>query len=274
MLVSKYHGCGNDFIITRYENVKDLDIKDFVISVCDRHTGIGADGCILVKQDPLEMVFYNCDGSRAPMCGNGIRCFAKYCLDEHIEIRSQYSVNTLAGVKLVKRIRTEPFLVEIDMGKPDYRLEMIHVRKGVENMMKVPMKVKGTTVELYSFFMSTVHTVVFVEDAFAKENEEIGRIICHDPLFEEQTNVNFVEIVDNHTIRMQTYERGVGMTLACGTGACASALMAHKEKGCDSHIAVILRRGELRIEVDEEENVKMSGPASRTLKGEYQYVSC
>ena len=117
--VTKYHGCGNDFIITDWELLKHKNIEDFVKHVCDRHTGIGADGCILVKQKPLEMVFYNADGSRAPMCGNGIRCFAKYCYDEGIETAEEYDVETLAGSKHVTRVSLKPFQVRIDMGTWD-----------------------------------------------------------------------------------------------------------------------------------------------------------
>ena len=117
--ITKYHGCGNDFIITDWELLKDRSIEDFVLRVCDRHTGIGADGCILVKQKPLEMVFYNADSSRAPMCGNGIRCFAKYCYDEGIETAEEYDVETLAGSKHVTRVSLKPFQVRIDMGTWD-----------------------------------------------------------------------------------------------------------------------------------------------------------
>lgn len=272
MKVAKYHGCGNDFIIVRYEDVKDLDISAFSSQVCDRHTGIGGDGCIIVKQNPLEMMIYNCDGSYAPMCGNGIRCFAKYCMDEGIETAMHYPVVSGAGVKMVHRLSDEPFLVQIDMGKPDYHPDKIHVHPDITSMMGYPLTIEDKTYTLYSFFMSTIHTVIFTQDANASDNETIGRAICHHPLFQEQTNVNFVEIVENHTIRIQTYERGVGMTLACGSGACASALMAHKIKGLANDITVELRKGKLRIEIDEEENVKMSGPACRTLKGDYHYV--
>lgn len=270
--ITKYHGCGNDFIITTWEEVQQLDIEDFVRKVCDRHCGIGADGCILVKQHPLEMVFYNTDGSRAPMCGNGIRCFAKYCYDEGIAIEESYDVETLAGTKHVTRVSLQPFQVRIDMGTwiddPTY----IHVDDVTKPIMKYPLRVGDVTIPVSSFFMSTVHTVTFVEDAFGVDYTKIGQAICQHPLYKEQTNVNFVEIVDAHTLKMVTYERGVGMTLACGTGACAAARIAHEQQGCAANLTVILKRGELHIDIDEQQHVHMFGPAERIMKGEYAYV--
>ncbi len=270
--VTKYHGCGNDFIITDWERVMNCDIEDFVVKVCDRHTGIGADGCILVKQHPLEMVFYNGDGSRAPMCGNGIRCFAKYCYDERIETAEEYDVETLAGRKHVTRVSLDPFQVRIDMGNWDDDPKSIQVEGQSEPIMDYKLTVGDTSVSVYSFFMSTVHTVVFVSNAFAFDYSDIGKKICHHPLYKEQTNVNFVEIADVNTLRMVTYERGVGMTLACGTGACAAARIAYEKKGCASKLRVLLKRGELHIEIDDQQHVHMFGPAERILKGEFAYV--
>ena len=270
--VTKYHGCGNDFIITDWELLKHKNIEDFVKHVCDRHTGIGADGCILVKQKPLEMVFYNADGSRAPMCGNGIRCFAKYCYDEGIETAEEYDVETLAGSKHVTRVSLKPFQVRIDMGTWDDDPKSIQVDTLKEPVMGYELCIGDKSIPVYSFFMSTVHTVVFVSDAFAFDYNDIGHAICHHPLYREQTNVNFVQIVDAHTLQMVTYERGVGMTLACGTGACAAARIAHEKKGCAANLKIILKRGELHIDIDDQQHVHMFGPAERILKGEVAYV--
>lgn len=272
MLISKYHGCGNDFVIALYQDIMQMDIKDFVVNVCNRHTGIGADGCILVKTDPLEMMFYNCDGTQAPMCGNGIRCFAKYCIDEHIVSQTAFDVKTLAGIKHVLCESLEPFQATVAMGKPDYRLSKIHVEHGMEPLFHYPLRIQGKTYSIFSYFMCTIHTIVFVKHAFTTTHDALGKAICHHPMFKEKTNVNFVEIVDSQTLRMQTYERGVGMTLACGSGACAAALLAYKEKKCRNDITVLLSTGKLRIRIKEDEQVYMSGPAVRTLKGEYFYV--
>lgn len=301
--VSKYHGCGNDFIMAREEAAEGLDRTALVRAACDRHTGIGADGMIFVKQHPLEMIYFNQDGSRAPMCGNGIRCFAAFCYDEGICTDALFPVQTLAGEKTVKRLGTDPFFVQIGMGKPDYRPEKLDLdteelqkleQANAENPFPQEEKTKlvqpdaaaktkaviwglpaalsacgGKTVRLYSFFMSTVHTVVFVEDAFSPENEAIGREICHLPLFSKQTNVNFVQVIDKTHLRMQTYERGCGITLACGTGACASVVCAHRLGLCSAEASVELRRGTLQIALDKEEAVQMTGPAARIMKGTF-----
>lgn len=124
---SKYHGCGNDFIILREEDAAGYDLKTLIPAVCDRHTGLGADGFILVRTCPLTMIFYNCDGSRAPMCGNGIRCFAKFCLDEGLVDGECLAVETLAGPKMVTVASRDPFLAQVAMGKADFSPESIGV---------------------------------------------------------------------------------------------------------------------------------------------------
>lgn len=269
MQVSKYHGCGNDFIIVRWNDLQGHDIVSFVKNVCHRQIGVGADGCILVKEQPLEMIFYNADGTRAPMCGNGIRCFAKYCYDEDICTQTSYEVKTLAGIKHIAILKHDPFLVRVAMGCALYDHEYLHLSSYCTSMMAYTLHILHKEVMLYTFFMSTIHTVIFVNDAFSKENELMGDAICHHPLFLQGTNVNFVQIVDKQTIHMQTYERGVGMTLACGTGACASALIAYQKKNCQPDMDVIMKQGHLHIEISANEEVFMSGPAIRVLKGEY-----
>lgn len=260
--ISKYHGLGNDFILTRYD--ENYDIEKLVISCCDRHTGIGADGMIFVKENPLEMIYYNQDGTRAPMCGNGIRCFAAYCFDEGICQDERIPVQTLAGEKVVYRVSESPFVVRVDMDKPVYSNELLHVDEG-ESVWKKTIQGMDT----YSLFMATVHTVVFVKDAFDEKNVELGKKICHAPFFHKQTNVNFVQVKDRNHIVVMTYERGCGITLACGTGACASVVVANQLGLCDASVDVELRIGHLQIDV--EDHVFMSGPAKKIMEGEFEY---
>lgn len=257
---SKYHGLGNDFILTRY--IEGIDIPRLVQACCARHTGVGADGMIFVKENPLEMVYYNQDGSRAPMCGNGIRCFAAYCFDEGICKDEILPIQTLAGEKVVKRISTSPFEVCVDMDKPIFDNQKIDVNPG-ENVWK--RQICG--VDTYSLFMATTHTVVFVDDAFDVKNIELGKKICHNSLFQKQTNVNFVQVIDSKHIAVMTYERGCGITLACGTGACASVVVSHKLGLVGDVCDVELKIGHLKIDVAD--HVFMQGPAQRICKGEY-----
>ena len=247
--ITKYHELGNDFIITRYSYVENEDIVSFIRSVCDRHTGIGADGAIFVKTNPLEMVYYNQDGSRAPMCGNGIRCFAKYCFDENIDRSEKLVVQTLAGKKVVYRQSEDPFLVRVDMGYAE------------EYKDKWPIQIGPHT--CYSGFVSTVHTVLF-----EPWDQTVGHDICHDPNYPEQTNVNFVQIQDPTHLSIRTYERGCGPTLACGTGVCASVYTAYTLGKCANSVDVQLIKGQLHIDIDPDGRIFMTGPAQKILEGE------
>jgi diaminopimelate epimerase len=267
---SKYHGLGNDFILMHESEAAKVENRtDLIVKACDRHCGIGADGMIFVKQDPLEMIYYNQDGSRAPMCGNGIRCFSAFCKDEGVTDQKQFDVQTLAGIKNVTITNDDPFTVSVYMGQGEFTPEKIGV--DLEQVpWNYPLSVLNTTKHIYSFFMSTVHTVLFCEDAF-KDIEQEGKAICMHPLFSEQTNVNFTQVIDRHTLKVQTYERGCGVTLACGTGVCAAALTAYKLGLTDSHMRVILKKGALTIDIDQNLGVTMSGPAALVCKGEYDY---
>ncbi|WP_027398777.1 diaminopimelate epimerase [Anaerovorax odorimutans] len=296
---SKYHGCGNDFIITREAEVSNKSYSELAQAVCHRKIGIGADGLIIVKgrpvedgledgEDPLEMVFYNCDGSRAPMCGNGIRCFAKYCYDEEICTRKEYKIETLAGTMGVKVVETDPFLVEINMGKPIFTPETFGVDSAEKDFLKQTIMVDGEAVPVSSCFMGTVHTVIWLEELnqFAggkaidfKEGsksyemlEKLGKSIESHPVYKEKTNVNMVEVIDRNTLKLQTYERGVGMTLACGTGACASLVIGALENKCMREVDVILPYGKLHITQKEDGEVMMRGPAEKICQGTFSWI--
>lgn len=266
--VSKYHGCGNDFVIAAMNDVCSFDLSAFAIAVCDRHTGIGADGFIAVKQDPFEMVFYNQDGSRAPMCGNGIRCFAAYCMDEHLCENTCFDVETLAGIQEVEITENPPYWVSVDMGLPKEDLSLLGIKEPIWG--KELTVSTGQQVTLYSIFMGTIHTVVFTpHDSF--DLAKVGKEICEHPLFAYETNVNFVEIIDETQMNIRTYERGVGMTLACGTGACASLICGHRLQRLGKQVVAHLPKGELQLSIESDGHVKMRGPAVRIMKGVYEY---
>lgn len=266
--VAKYHGCGNDFVIARYQDVKEIDFGELAIKACDRHTGIGADGLIIVQEDPLEMIFYNQDGSRAPMCGNGIRCFSAYCTDEKIVEKDKFTVSTLAGNQEVEIIDHQPFFVRIDMGTAKDDLNLIGIQQPIWGK-EIPLSPQEK-IKIYSLFMGTIHTVVFVEQQ-SIDMERVGKMICEHPCFQYQTNVNFVTILNEQEMRMRTYERGCGMTLACGTGACASLVCANRLNKMGNHAKVLLPKGELLLSIETNGHVMMSGPAIRIMKGEYEY---
>ncbi len=270
---SKYHGCGNDFVILAAEDVSPYEdsYRSLARRICHRQLGVGADGLIIVKQKPLEMIIYNSDGSRAPMCGNGIRCFAKYCFDEGIRTVEEYSVETLAGTMGIRIAGVKPFLVEVSMGKPDFDPKRCGIETESGSFLKQKLRLAEGEVEVSSCFMGTVHTVVWLEQ-FKDDPaiEKLGEEISNHPLFAEKTNVNFVRVVDYGTLRLRTYERGAGMTLACGTGACASAVIGALEGKCGRSVQVMLPYGQLGVVQRPDGEVMMTGPAVRTVQGRFE----
>ena len=223
--VTKYHGCGNDFIILREDDAVGYDLNTLIPAVCDRHTGLGADGLILVRVRPLTMLFYNCDGSRAPMCGNGIRCFAKFCLDEGIIDAKQFDVETLAGIKTVTITSRDPFFAQVAMGQADFSPEAVGVSQSGP-VLDFPVSVEGKTVLVDSFFMSTVHTVWFVENPEDPETQRIAGLICESPLYREKTNVNMARVLDRRRHDAGLRHRGL-----CGGAGCVPQRILRKRSG-------------------------------------------
>lgn len=264
MKIVKMHGCGNDFVFAKYE--EDIDYKALAIKLCNRHIGIGGDGLILVKEKPLEMIYYNSDGSRAPMCGNGIRCFALFCYHYHIVDAKVFDVVTLAGIMKVDITSVAPFNVRINMGKTYFSNEMIHAFD-YESYVNRQISVKGSDVTITSLFLGTIHTIIFV-DSFEDKVLELAEDICKHPLFKEGTNVNFVKVVDKNTLIVKTFERGCGWTLACGTGCCASAFIANQFNKTASIVSIMLEYGTLKIELLDD--VFMSGPAKIVFESEVE----
>ena len=278
--ISKYHGCGNNFVIVRESDLpKAITMKDeaariemysqLAVNLCCVNTGVGADGFIVVREEPqLEMVFFNQDGSRAPMCGNGIRCFAQYCMDKGIRDEAVYPVATLAGEMIVNVTQDEPFRVRINMGKPVMDPAAIGVETDEENFLGKEIALKdGSTVKVDSFFMGTVHTIVFVDDIDIDVLEPLGEEICNHPVYTEKTNVNFVKVIDQQNLEVLTYERGVGITFACGTGACASVVAASMAGMTVNSADVQLKLGTLGIAIEDDGNVYMEGPSVHILDG-------
>lgn len=270
--VCKYHGLGNDFILLSEQCANTIhDLKDFIIQVCDRHTGIGADGLIVARTHPFFMEYYNQDGSTAPMCGNGLRCLCAFLNDEHlIDGLDRIEVETLAGLKTAEVISRSPFLVRVQMGKAIDDPKAIDARID-HPIHDYPLLIDGKTIPIDSFFMSTTHTIAYDPNAMG-DIEHPGKEICEHPLFEKQTNVDFVHVLDRSHIEVQTYERGCGVTLACGTGVCASALDAFRRGLVDRSVDVRLKRGWLHIDIEEDESVIMSGPAEKILDGNFFYT--
>lgn len=265
LFFAKYHGLGNDFVVIDYEEVETFELEQLVKNLCNRHTGIGADGVVIVKLRPLEMLIYNSDGSTAKMCGNGIRCLAHYLYASGADTL-EFTVKTGAGNIQVKITNDDPFLVKVNMGQPDFNPVNISILSDLPEFINQTVNVEGKEMLLSSVFMGTTHTVVFVDDINAVDVKKIGKAIGNLPVFPDYTNVNFVQLVDKDNICVRTHERGVGPTLACGTGCCAAAVIANKLGYTGTAVKVELALGQLDVEITTE-GVYLQGPAVRVYDG-------
>lgn len=255
---AKYHGCGNDFIII--DDAPTLEYSKLAKALCNRVLGIGADGLIAVKKDPLTMIFYNADGSEGTMCGNGIRCFAKYCLDHGIISGNFYEIVTPAGLYRVENLGHDRFRVK--MGKPDFST----VTLKMNTKLPVFWKQQLHGIEVTAVYTGTVHAVVYVSELESVLTGNLGALISNDPVFADRANVNFVQILDEKNFRVRTYERGVGWTFACGTGATASYAVGKLDGICHDSVSIHFPYGTLLIE-EIEDTLYLSGEACHIASG-------
>lgn len=276
---TKMQGLGNDFIVTEFENAKQYNLKIFSKFVCDRHFGIGADGLILFSNSKFadfKMRIFNNDGTEAEMCGNGIRCLAKYLYEKELTNKEEITIETLAGIKAVKLIveNNKIMAVRINMGKPQTSANKLPIYLpqrcyNMNNMCKLMFKASDKELEGVFLGVGNPHTVIKVKNIKEMQVSKYGRIIENYKFFPQKTNVEFVEKIDENNIRVRVWERGVGETLACGTGAVASAYAMYKEKEINNDVKVDLDGGSLRIYIDSEtEEVYMEGSAINVFEGE------
>ena len=272
---TKMHGIGNDYI---YFNAFDQEIPDpsaLAVRLSDRRFGIGGDGIILICPSDVadaRMRMFNEDGSEGKMCGNGIRCVAKYLYDYAFlpEDQTTVTIETLSGVKTVELTVQdgEAIAAKVDMGAAILKPADIPVIFDGDSMIDLPLEVGGDVYRVTAVGMGNPHCVVFVDDPDAVELERIGpQFECH-PAFPERVNTEFVKLIDDHNLQMRVWERGSGETWACGTGACASVVAAclngYCKKGED--VTVHLRGGDLVVRYTDE-TVMMEGPAATVFEG-------
>lgn len=275
MKFHKYHGTGNDFIIFEAIDLQSVDYTDLAKRVCDRHLGIGSDGMIVVEKSDvadIQMIFYNADGSRATMCGNGIRCFAIFVTDYQLVKRHEFTVETLAGIMKVEVVHSSDYesRVRVNLGQPIFEHHAIPKTSITTRYMNQPISIDSELYHISTLIIGTIHTVLFVDDFTTLNMESIGGKIEQHPLFPMKTNVNFCQVINQDKINVVTWEKGVGLTLACGTGAAASAIVSTLLYGCDSEQKVKVAGGELLIQQQNEE-IFMAGPATLICQGEYYF---
>lgn len=273
MKFTKMQGLGNDYVYVNCFEEKIENPPAVARYVSDRHFGIGSDGLIMINPSEVadfEMEMYNADGSRGEMCGNGIRCVAKYVYDYRLTDKTQISVETLGGIKYLDLTVEDGkvVLVKVDMGKSELKSDLIPIISENEKVIDEPIEVDGQVYHMTGVSMGNPHTVIYVDDVKNLDLEKIGPKFENHERFPKRINTEFVHCIDRNTVEMRVWERGSGETLACGTGACAVAVASILNNLTDTRVTVKLLGGDLQIEWDREKNhVFMTGPAKVVFDG-------
>ncbi len=275
MKFTKMHGIGNDYVYVDCLKETVDQPSELAKKVSDRHFGIGSDGLILIKASDaadFKMDMYNADGSRGEMCGNGIRCVAKYVYDKGLTNKTQLSIETAGGIKYLDLTVSDgkALLVKVDMGAPVLTAEKIPVTADTDEVVGQPLGVGGKEYTVTCVSMGNPHCVVILDEDVRKlDLEKTGPLFENHERFPNRINTEFINVLDERTIRMRVWERGSGETLACGTGACAAAVAAMLNGRTKDEVTVKLLGGDLQIRWDRAQNtVYMTGAAETVFEGE------
>jgi diaminopimelate epimerase len=267
----KMHGLGNDYVVidNRDQKISDKHASALAKRLCERRFSVGADGLLLVctsKNGDVKMRIFNADGSEAEMCGNGIRCFAKYCYENGIAKKTEFSVETLAGIKHVWLTLdgSEVTAVKVDMGAPNWQRSSLPML-GEGTAINDTLEVDGKSYTVTCLSIGNPHCVTFVEDVNNFPVAIVGPLIENHKAFPKRTNVGFVQVLNRNELRVRVWERGCGETLACGTGTCAAVAAANKLGRVGDKVTVHVLGGDLQVEVSE--TLFLSGPAEKVYEG-------
>lgn len=271
MKFTKMHGLGNDYIYINDMEYNYDDYSSLAIKYSDRHFGIGGDGIITIsKSDKADffMQIYNADGSKGEMCGNGIRCVGKYVYDNHLTDKTELSIDTLAGIKYLSLnvVDGKVESVKVNMGNA-----MLHDGTSIDYDKCIhTLSIEDKEFEVMDVSMGNPHTVIFVPEITDELVLHYGPLIENNSYYPNRTNVEFIKVIDDSTIEMRVWERGSGETMACGTGASASAVAYLLKNNLNNEVTVKLLGGDLKINWDKENNlVYMDGPATKVFDGEF-----
>lgn len=276
MKFTKMHGCGNDYVYVNCFEEKIEDEEKTAIFVSDRHFGIGADGMILIKPSNIadfEMCMYNADGSRGAMCGNGVRCVAKYVYDNKLTDKKLISIESMGAIKNINVFTEDDKVVsaKVDMGAPILNAKKVPVKSESEKVIGKEITVLDRTFNMTCVSMGNPHAVMFIEES-PKDFplEKYGPVFENNEIFPDRTNAEFAKVIDRKNIEMRVWERGSAETLACGTGSCATVVAAILNGYVDNDVTVHLIGGDLDISWsgNEEDSVFMTGPATTVFSGE------
>ncbi|MBO4901689.1 MAG: diaminopimelate epimerase [Lachnospiraceae bacterium] len=275
MRFRKMQGCGNDYIYvdTFTQEIPASVRSELAVRLSDRHFGIGSDGLIFINPSEIadfEMEMYNADGSRSEMCGNGIRCVARYVYDHKMTDQKSFTIESFKKVKQIRIVSdmADDFLVRVDMGEPQLTSSLIPVVSDKETVVDEEIVSGGVAYRMTCVSMGNPHAVLF-EDPDRIDLPGVGRALEHHAAFPNRTNVEFVKIKDKEHVRMRVWERGTGETLACGTGCCATAVACILNGYTGRRVFVEVLGGEIEVEWKEEDgHVYMTGPAVNVFDGE------
>ena len=275
---TKMHGCGNDYVYINgfSEHIANEDKPGFVKTVSDRHFGIGSDGVIFINPSDIadfEMEMYNADGTRAQMCGNGIRSVAKYVYDRHLTDKEEMTIESMGKIKYITVFpeNGKAKLIKVDMGEPILEAKKIPVISNEEKVIDEPSFTDDKEYRMTGVSMGNPHAVIFLDPDTLKI-EELGPKFEDHVRFPERINTEFVKVLDRKNVKMRVWERGTGETLACGTGCCATAVACIVNGLTDDEITVHVRGGDINVKWDKETNhVFMTGPAEFVFDGETEY---
>lgn len=271
----KMHGTGNDFIVIKYEDFPfEKRFSELAKKVCHRHFGVGADGLLVVgisSKADFKMQYFNSDGSLAAMCGNGIRCFSKFVYDEHLIRNTSFTIETLSGIKSVNITpeNGKAKMVRVNMGQMILDPTQIPVITDSPSFINKTIEVAGRKFVVSSVLMGVPHTIIFSDSLDLEEVIKYGPLIEKHNLYPQNTNVNFALVENRNNIKVRTWERGAGYTLACGTGVTSVVGVASMLNLVEKHVNIHIEGGDIKIEVSEDENIFMEGPAVDVCTGLY-----
>jgi diaminopimelate epimerase len=267
---TKMHGIGNDFILIDLRKDSIRALASIIKKLSHRRFAIGFDQALILRESKkadFKMDIYNADGGKVEMCGNGIRCFAKYIWDRKLSKKKVLEIETMAGIIRPER---DGKLIKVDMGEPILKASLIPVKTSAsmgDEFIERPFKAGNKTFKVTCVSMGNPHAVIFVDDVAGFPVSEYGPIIERDKDFPQGANVEFVEVVNRGRLKMRVWERGAGETLACGTGACAALVAANLTKRTKRSVSVELTGGKLKIELGKDNRVYMTGPAVESFSG-------
>lgn len=270
----KMHGIGNDFImVDGFKEDLPQDLSKTALELCNRNFGIGGDGFVVMLPSDtadIRMRIINSDGSEAEMCGNAIRCFARLAYESGHVKKETFTIETLAGPMIPRLVIENGKVtgVTVDMGEPFLERNKVPMLGAPGQVINEPLKVLDTTFNITALLMGVPHCITFVDDVDSIDLSKYGPVLEHNPVFPRKTNVHFLQVLNNEEIKMRVWERGAGVTLACGTGACASLVAAVLNNKTGRRAKIHLPGGTLEIEWAENNHVYMTGPGQYVFSGE------